>query len=212
MPKVLPILLLIGLAFSLAFSPMDSGKASAVAATPTPTGEILADLPDGMAIWCFPEGISFPKDAAEVVKSTRAIEVEFIKGFTLNGPYSACFVQLPADSQYADAKIAVFDQSNSAAWYTRNLVENEDGFITALTHTYIVNPPVWRAKYRLEIQSGEGEVLFSTPLIYQRKWQAERCWNGNMPNPTTLRCPLQQDLHPWDAGYGKPLPTLKPTN
>lgn len=212
MPKIIPVLLLIGIAFSLAFSPINSGNNAVAAATPTPIAEVAADLPDGMELWCLPEGVPFPKDPTEVEKSTRAVDIEFSDSFVLKGPYSGCFLQLPAESQYEDAKIAVFDQSNSAAWYTRNLVKNEDGLIATLTHSYIVNPPMWQAHYRLEIQNGDGDVLFSTPMYYQRKWQADRCWNGNMPNPTTLRCPLQQDLHPWDAGYGKPLPTLKPTN
>jgi hypothetical protein len=212
MPKIIPVLLLIGIVFSMAFSPVDLGKVVSAAATPTPTAEISADLPEGMELWCLPEGVAFPKDPAEITKGTLAISIEYSDGFVLNGPFSGCFVQVPAETQYEDAKIAIFDQSNSSAWYTRNLVKNGDGLIAVLTHSYIVNPPMWHARYRLEIQSADGTVLFSTPLLYQRKWQAERCWNGNMPNPTTLRCPLQQDLHPWDTGYGKPLPTLKPTN
>jgi hypothetical protein len=209
MPKIIPIIILIGIVFSMAFSPL--GQLDLAAVTPTPSTQEPVEFPTGMAFWCLPEGMTYPKDPTAVEKSTQAVEAVFSDtGIVLNGPFSVCYLQLPDEEIYQTAEVAVYDQSNSAAWYTRKLIAHEEGLIAALKHSYLVNPPLWRARYRLEILDADGSALFSTPLVYQRKWQAERCWNGNMPNPTTLRCPLQQDLHPWDAGYGKPLPTVKP--
>lgn len=212
MRKILLLLSLFSFAFLLAFVPYPSqAQTTAVAVTPTiPPPEIPPNL-EGLSIWCLPQGVSYVHDLSKLEKSEQAVEVSYTQdGFMLVGPLSACFLQLPAAAAADGMQVAIFDQSNSAAWYTRPLVAGTQGWIAPLTHSYLVNPPYWSLNYRLQLQNASGETVFSAPLHYERNWLAERCWNGNLPNPITLRCPLQQDLHPWDAGYGKPLPTLKP--
>ena len=212
MKKSIALILLIGTLGLMAFSPTGKGITAVATATPTPVPTVVPDaLPNGMEVWCFPEGTTYAQDPAALQKSDQAIDIVYNGGLTFKGPYSACFVQLPNESQYQNAIIAFFDQSNSGAFYKRSLYKNGDGLIAVIKHTYLVNAPLWQANYRLEIQGEDGSTLFAAPLHYERNWQAQRCWNGNMPNPVTYRCPLQLDLHPWDAGYGKPLPTIMPT-
>jgi hypothetical protein len=214
MKKSFALILLIGTIGLMAFSPVRQGVAAVATATPTQTPtafEVPAELPDGMEFWCLPEGVPYSKDAATVEKGDLAVDVAYDEnGFLLEGPFGGCFVQLPNESQYKNAVIAFFDNSNSGAFYKRNLFENGDGLLAIVKHSYIIDAPLWQTVYRMAIVAEDGTELFSAPLNYQRKWQADRCWNGNMPNPVTMRCPLQLDLHPWDAGYGKPLPTVKP--
>ena len=210
MKKSIALILLLGAVGLLAFVPAAAVEITNTP-TPTPTLTQVSDAPlEGMAIWCLPEGITYPKDPAEIQKNDQAIAIEYDAGYTFRGPYSACFIQLPLNNQYEDATVAFFDISNSSSFYTQKFYKNGDGLIAVVNHSYLVDAPYWQTHYRIEIQAEDGSVLFSAPLLYAREWQAERCWNGNMPNPVTYRCPLQQDLHPWDAGYGKPLPTLKP--
>jgi hypothetical protein len=215
MKKQITIFFLTVMFVGMAFRPTDQALLEVYTATVTPDGEpaakVVDPLPEGMEFWCLPVDVPYVKDPAAVQKSDLAVDVKYGEdGFTLRGPFSVCYIQLPAESQYDDAVISFFDLSKGPAWYTCNLSKNGTGLIAVLTHQYLVDPPFWRLHYSIEIQADDGPVLFFSPLLYDRKWKADLCWNGNMPDPVTFRCPLQLDLHPWDAGYGKPLPTVKP--
>jgi len=69
------------------------------------------------------------------------------------------------------------------------------------THTYVVSPPLWFIDYRLQLLAEDGTALWEDTIHLERDWQPELCWNGVLPNPVTLLCIKQQDLHPWDPGY-----------
>lgn len=214
MRKAIAIPLLIVMFIVMAFVPFGQVSASLVTATPTQTvtapvvEEVGELLPDGMEIWCLPDGIPYPKNAAEITKPEEAIDV-FYDGETISyeGPSSGCFVFLPDEDSNAAYKVAIYDQSNTGPWYTRSFNESQDGLIAILKHSYIINPPFWEVNYRIELLDGDSEVVFEAPFQYSRMWAPDKCWNGKMPNPVTMLCERQQDQHPWDAWYGKPMPT-----
>ena len=213
MRKAISILLLIGMFIIMAFVPYSQVNYHLITATPmarllaTETERASKPLPDGMDIWCLPGGTVYPKDPAQITKPDNAVDA-FYDGITLaiEGPASACFVFIPDDGVNANNTVAIYDKSNSGAWYTRQFHESQDGLIAILKHSYIIDPPYWIVHYRMEMLDENGEVLFEAPLTYSRNWLPEPCWNGKMPNPVTYLCELQQDQHPWDAWYGKPMP------
>ncbi|MBI9048694.1 MAG: hypothetical protein JEZ00_04715 [Anaerolineaceae bacterium] len=217
MKKAIAIFLFIGMFIVVAFTPKSQVGVNMIRATPTPTMTAsepeIEPLPDGFEFWCLEAGTVFPKDTALVQKGDDAIEAVYDEnGFTITGPFSVCYVQIPDEGQNADNLVAIYDNSNSAAWYVRKFYQSEDGLVAELKHSYIVDPPHWQLNYRIELQDDNGEALFSAPLIYQRNWRAKLCWNGKMPNPVTYLCERQQDQHPWDAWYGKPMPTPIPSD
>jgi hypothetical protein len=199
----------------MAFVPFSQVESSLDTATATPTATatevVSVPLPDGMEFWCLPEGISYPKDPANIVKTDDAIDALYDgTNLSIKGPLSGCFVTMPDEGQNADNMVAIYDNSNSAAWYTRKFYKSQDGLVSILKHSYIINPPYWKINYRMEVLDENGKVLFDAPLVYSRNWAPDVCWNGKMPNPKTYLCELQQDQHPWDAWYGKPMPTGVP--
>ena len=69
------------------------------------------------------------------------------------------------------------------------------------THTYVVSPPLWGVDYLIQLKNDDGTALWENTIHMERDWQPELCWNGVLPDPVTLLCIKQQDLHPWDPGY-----------
>lgn len=69
------------------------------------------------------------------------------------------------------------------------------------THDYVVRPPLWFIDYNLRLIGEDGESIWTNTIHLERDWQPEVCWNGVLPDPVTLLCIKQQDLHPWDPGY-----------
>ena len=69
------------------------------------------------------------------------------------------------------------------------------------THTYVVSPPLWGVDYLIQLKNDDGIALWENTIHMERDWQPELCWNGVLPDPVTLLCIKQQDLHPWDPGY-----------
>ena len=213
MRKAISVIMLISMFVVMAFMPFSQVSHSLITATPTPTATLTATemvsepLPDGLDIWCLPDGVAYPKDTTQITKPEEAVDA-YYDGETIliKGPASACFVYLPDEGTNADTTIAIYDQSNSGPWYTRRFYESQDGLVAIMSHNYITNPPYWRINYRMELLDEAGEVLFEAPLTYSRNWTPTTCWNGKMPNPITLLCELQQDQHPWDAWYGKEMP------
>ena len=217
MRKAISISLLIGMFIVMAFVPFRQVSATLITATPTPTvtatEAVSEPFPDGMEMWCLPEGTPYSRDPSQIAKPDDAVDA-FFDGTTVSikGPFSACFVFLPDEGSNADNTVAIYDKSNSGPWYTRKFYESQDGLVAILNHSYIINPPYWTINYRMEILDKNGEVLFEAPLAYSLNWTPDTCWNGKMPNPITYLCELEQDQHPWDAWYGKPMPTGMPSD
>jgi hypothetical protein len=108
----------------------------------------------------------------------------------------------------------VFDLSSPAPWLEaplQPLAGRPQSAAVVLTHSYFVAPGWWDVTYKLALQGPAGNLLEPVPANLHR-WKPEKCWNGNYPNINTLRCPLPEDLHPWDAGYGTPIPTRTPVD
>jgi len=121
--------------------------------------------------------------------------------YTLNGP-------VPDSLQ-----LQVYEMRAEKPWLTAALtpVEGSPNTVSAtLRHTYIIAPPLWDVSYKFALFDAGSAAELRRDTVNFHRWTPTLCWNGRKPNPITLRCPLAQDLHPWDAGYGTPMPTGLP--
>lgn len=130
-----------------------------------------------------------------------------------NLPSNGCVI-LYTFNQPAPAglKLAVFDPNQKKSWLQTDLkpVDGKPNSVKAtLRHGYIIAPPVWKISFTFAVQDASGKELRRDTVNFNR-WTPKICWNGQPPNVNTLRCPLAEDLHPWDPSYRTPIPTYLP--
>jgi len=170
---------------------------------------------NGLSAWCLPENepLSLTEDPASPPASARRGEIVGGALEIRNLPVSACvfvytFNQPPPD----DLKLEIYEHNQKTPWWTAAL-QPAAGTLNAaaavLRHTYIIAPPLWDVSFEFAVRDSAGNEL-RRDTVNLHRWTPELCWNGRYPNPITLRCPLPLDLHPWDAGYGTPIPTFPP--
>ncbi len=174
---------------------------------------------DSLAAWCLPANTSSdqvalassdplnpPADAQVGQMVNGAFEVR-------NLPASGCvFTYTFNQTAPSGLKLEIYDQSNSGPWLIADLqpVDGKPETVEVLLrHSMIIAPPWWDVNYRFSLVDANGTEL-RQDVVGMHRWTVEYCWNGRKPNVNTLRCPLQQDLHPWDPSYRTPFPTPKP--
>lgn len=196
-------------------TPPATPTASPAAQTPAPSPTqplALAVAENGLSAWCLPEGDSLspvsdplnpPADAHLGALVNSALEIH-------NLPVIACVVAYTFNqAPPAGLKLEIFDQLNKTPWLTVDLTPVKDkpnSVAAVLRHSYIIAPPLWNVSYFFAVVDANGKELQRVAANLHR-WTPWLCWNGRPPNPLTLRCPLAQDLHPWDPSYGTPVPT-----
>ncbi len=157
--------------------------------------------------WCMPEkfGIAPEVTSAAMLENSRTATLVG-EVWTLLYPDSVCVFSFTFN-QAAPGGISLallYKSSSEIPWWTIDLrsdTTNPQTLFGTTTHSYIINPPLWYIDYRLQLRDSDSTVLWEAPIHLERDWQPELCWNGVLPNPVTLLCIKQQDLHPWDPGY-----------
>lgn len=184
--------------------------------TPIPTATPnLALAQDGLSAWCLPEhaSIAAANDPFNPPSTARIGKIENGALEIRNMPFSICvFIYTFNQPAPAGLKLDVYDKNLQNPWLSADLLPAEgkpNTVITQLRHTYITNPRLWNVSYQFVVRDSKGNELHRDQVNLHR-WISGLCWQGNLPDPYTLYCPLQQDLHPWDIGYGKKLPTVTP--
>jgi hypothetical protein len=176
---------------------------------------VLGFADDGISAWCLPEdaAINLVEDLQNPPAYARLANVVNRELEVNNLPSSACVILYHFNMAAPQGiSLNVYDQNQDSPWLTTELVplkDNPQVAAAVLTHSYITAPPFWNISYQFALKNSQGSELRSDKVNLHR-WVPERCWNGNLPNVFTLTCPLQQDLHPWDTGYGTPMPTAPP--
>lgn len=195
-------------------TPEPTATATATA-TVTPAPTLGPADGESFSAWCVEEGVStqYITDPLTPLDTNRPGAVRDGALEVRNLPAGAC-VFLYTFNQPAPQglKLNVYDTLSAEPWLTADLVPVEsrpETVAAVLTHAYIVAPPAWDISYTFAVVDSAGSELRRDPVNLHR-WEPPLCWNGMKPDLVTLRCPLQQDLHPWDPGYGQPVPTLTP--
>lgn len=184
-------------------------------ATQTPQPSQTPVLETQISGWCLPAEV-LVSAASDPLKPPERAQVGVIEKGALeirNMPFSVC-VFLYTFNQPAPTglKLEIYDLNQKTAWWKTDLkpVDGKANTVyTNLTHSYIIDPPLWNVGYEFVVRDAGGKEL-QRNVVNLHRWTTGLCWQGTYPDPVTLYCPLQQDLHPWDPGYGKKLPTVTP--
>ncbi len=181
---------------------------------PSPTAD-LAGLQKGISGWCLPQDVLVSAADDPLKPPERAQQGKIVNGALeiRNMPFSICVFlyafEKPAPS---GLKLEIYDLNQKTPWWKSDLtpVDGKANLVfTRLRHSYIVDPPLWSVGYEFVVRDSSGAEL-QRDVVNLHRWTTGLCWQGTLPDPVTLYCPLQQDLHPWDPGYGKKLPTVTP--
>jgi hypothetical protein len=168
---------------------------------PTPTVlPALSVIPDGINPWCLSiknfsghvDGLNGP---ASMPEGARAGTIDKVTGrIDFHIPAITCTLVLAFNQPIPQGmKLQVWDASPQEPFITYDMKANPNNpreAYSVLTHTYIINPPKWWMDYTFVIVTSDGkEVLRSPVRVF--KSLPEKCWDGSLPNPITLFCPIQ---------------------
>lgn len=198
-----------------AVAPTATAPSAATATAPAAGTPVPSGAGAGISGWCLPED-ALLKDTADPLNPPAYARIGAIVDGSLqigNLPAFACvFVYTFDGPAEAGLKLQVYENRAQTPWLTADLAPVEgapESVAVVLRHSYIVAPPLWKVHYQFAVVDSAGTELRRDGVQLNR-WTPTLCWNGQPPNPLTLRCPLAQDLHPWDPSYGTPIPTFPP--
>lgn len=189
-------------------------------ATPVPPTATLvpplAVTADGVNIWCAPL-------AYEGTKAGGPDEPDYARKMTWNGD------QLQASIPAAYCVLAASFNQPVPEGLVLEVAEGKNVFLklplaaggtqkeiawTSISHSYVVNPPLWWADYRLAVASAEGKEIWSNVVRFAKPLP-ETCLFGGLPDPVTLSCPITDPweiephpdaTYPWDRSRLTPDP------
>ena len=166
-------------------------------ATPVPP---LGLLEDGMKVWCAPvqyEGYKVtspdaPADAYIAVKMEENLQVQI--------PAAYCVVSAQFN-QPAPAGTSLVLYDGKSAFLKTDLSATDgraDTLWTSITHTFVINPPLWEVSYRLAVLGPDGKELWTSPVKFAKPLP-EPCPYGGLPDPVTLWCTITdpKEIEPW---------------
>jgi hypothetical protein len=172
-------------------------KTSAPSATALPP---LAIVPDGINPWClsiknffaYAEG---PNGPASMPEGGQAGTVDKVTGrINFHIPAVSCTLVLAFNQPIPDGmKLQVWDARPQEPFIIYDMKANpsnpKEGY-AILNHTYLIDPPAWWMDYTFVAVTADGrEVLRSPVRVF--KSLPEKCWDGSLPNPISLFCPIQ---------------------
>lgn len=177
-------------------------------ATPEPTATPIPPLamqPEGLSGWCMPVGEPNTANTNPEAKPASAVDVQIENGrVDVVGEFTRCYFFAAFNQPFPPgARLNFLDgQSDFYQAALQPMSADPKTGWALVNHTYLVNPPAWELSFRVEVAAADGSVFYDSLYHITRGWTPDKCWNGALPDPTTLKCPLRQDLHPWDQGYG----------
>jgi hypothetical protein len=169
-------------------------------AVPTATAiPPLAIMPDGINPWCLPITFSThvdgPNGPASMPEGGRPGTVDKNSGrIDFHIPAVSCTLVLAFNQPITDGmKLQVWDASPQEPFVTYEMKSNPINPREAyaiMNHSYIINPPKWWMDYTLVVVAADGREVFRNPARVFKSLP-EKCWDGSLPNPVTLFCPIQ---------------------
>lgn len=180
-------------------------KTPAPSATPVPTAiPTLGVTEAGFSVWCLPNNASNPGGGYRMPKggaAGRAVE----GGVELDGVVKNCtFIYTFNQPMPEGVEVAIYDRRPDP-WIHYALTAAPDdpntGYFTT-AHGFIVNAPFWVITYQFEVRDADGKELRSDDVTILKPQNVGYCFEGELPDPVTLKCRFLGEAHPWDAWYG----------
>lgn len=168
-------------------------------ATPLPSPTAVSPLAlaaDGFNAWCLPiDFYSAPESGtAPWVMPDGARPISESLGYAgLQVPALSCTLVFTFNQAMPQgAELKAYQGTDMNPWLTAKLLPAGDdpqvGYVV-LDHSYIINPPYWEILYRFALSTADNSELWSDTIrIF--KATPEACWDGSLPNPVTLECPI----------------------
>jgi hypothetical protein len=182
---------------------------------PSPTAFPALALKDGgFSAWCYPDGqITAPPSAKGISQApegtNKSTVVDGIPNVPIPG-YSCNYVFEFNQAAPEGLKVEIYDWLQKKPIFNLPLdaaTDNPNAAVLSTTNAYLSKRVFWEYTYRFIVKDKDGNELWNNAVKLNVPWRPAICLAGVLPKATTLRCPLRQDSHPWDAWYGKtPVP------
>ncbi len=172
-------------------------------ATPVPA---LALQADGLTGYCLPVGYALPiATSPNVLVVPADAHVGTLENNMLNIsiPATSCSLVFAFNQAVpAGMTIHLYDANGKNPWYEGALTAVQDHPDTAavvISNSSIVQAPYWETVFQYGLQSPDGSPV-STGSVRMFRPFPGMCWEGSMPDPLTLSCPVadpkEREPHP----------------
>lgn len=163
--------------------------------TPIPA---LAVIPEGLDSWCLP--IEFgvhtdgPNGPDSQPKGARPGAIDKKTGLLrMHIPAITCtFVYVFNQPMPLGTMLSVYDLDRTPFLETplTPAADNPNRGYVTLSHPFIINPPYWWQDFTFVVTSPDGKEILRTQ-VEVFKTLPDKCWDGSLPNPVTLFCPIE---------------------
>jgi len=182
-----------------------------------PTATVIPALAlkdGGFSAWCYPDDqVTAPPSAKGIAiapeGTNKASVVDGVPEVPIPG-YSCNYVFEFNQAAPEGLKVEIYDWLQKKPVFNLPLdvaSDNPNAVVLSTTNAYLSKRVFWEYTYKFVVKDADGTELWNNPVKLNVPWRPAICLAGVLPRATSLRCPLRQDSHPWDAWYGKtPVP------
>jgi len=175
---------------------------------------VLALVENGFSAWCYPDGQTTapPSGVGQAIMPVGARASTVVDGVPeVAIPNYSCNYVFEFNQKAPEGlTVEIYDWLQKKPVFTLPLTPATDKPTAAVLYTknaYLSKMVFWEYTYKFIVKDKAGTELWNNPVHLNVPWRPKICLAGVLPKATTLRCPLRQDSHPWDAWYGKtPVP------
>ncbi|MBE0696153.1 MAG: hypothetical protein IH586_04455 [Anaerolineaceae bacterium] len=162
-------------------------------ATPMPP---LAVLDDGFNVWGAPldyagtkaQGPDEPAYARKMVKTADLLQASIpatycvvVYHFNQPVPAGLTLAFIDGKSIFLKQPLVAAEGQPDVAW-------------TSVSHSYVINPPLWWVDYTLTVLDPAGKEIWTNPVQFAKPLP-EPCIYGGLPDPVTMWCTITD---PWE--------------
>jgi hypothetical protein len=90
-------------------------------------------------------------------------------------------------------KLQVWDARPQEPFITYDMTvnpANPNEVYVVMDHSMIVDPPKWWMDYTIVVVTSDGKEVFRNAIRVQKPLPP-KCWDGSLPNPVSMFCPIQ---------------------
>ncbi len=166
----------------------------------------LALNPDGFSGYCLPNGYALPiATSPQVLTAPVDAHLGTLENGMLNLsiPATSCSLVFTFNQPIpAGTTVHLYDAEGKTAWYEGPLTAIQDhpeSAAVVIANSSIVAAPYWETVFQVGLQSPNGTLVSAEAVRVFRPFPG-LCWEGSMPDPVTLSCPVtdpkEREPHP----------------